>query len=95
MTRLVVTAGSKPDRWNRAIWLVAVVLAFLVPSPAGYWPAASIFLWGLVGDPSGPAEPFASLLGGATLLGLYACALAAVLRGLLFLLHRLRASKKP
>lgn len=86
---------SKAGRWNRVIWLIAVVLAFLVPSPPGYWPAASIFLWGLVGDPSGPAEPYASLLGGATLLALYTCALSAVLRGVLFQLRRLGASKKP
>jgi hypothetical protein len=84
---------SKPDRWIRIIWLLAVVLAFNVPSPRGYWSAASIFLWSLVGDPSGPGEPYASLIGGATLLALYTFGIAAVLRGLLMQLRRLRTKE--
>ena len=87
--------GSKPDRWSHAIWLVAVVVAFLVPSPPGYWSAASILLWGLVGDPSGPGEPYASVIGGATLLALYILGIAAVLRGLLMQLRRLRTKESP
>jgi hypothetical protein len=73
---------TRAARPVRAIRILSVFLAFLVPSPPGYWSAGSIFLWGLVGDPHGPGEPFASVVGGATLLALYSCAIPVVLRGI-------------
>ena len=56
----------------RAVWVISTVLALFVPSPFGYWPAGSILMWGLVGDPSGPGEPFTSVVAGGAFVALYA-----------------------
>jgi hypothetical protein len=80
-------------RVNGLIWFLSVFLAFTIPSPRGYWSASSIFLWGLVGDPHGPGEPWASFLGGAALLALYACAIHAIIGGLLSLVHGRRVEQ--
>ncbi len=80
-----VRDGSPGSRANRRVRLVWWVLAFtaslFMPSPFGFMPAASIFLWGLVGDrtiaTSGTAERDRRIGG---LLALYTLAGYTILR---------------
>lgn len=77
-----------------AVWVVSLVGAAFVPSPAPYWPAGSIFMWGLIGDPSGVGEALACVCGGGAVLVLYASGAASVGRQALacFLRRKLLAS---
>jgi hypothetical protein len=76
--------AARPGRLSRmsvAIWSGAIVVAILLPGREGAWSAGSVLLWGLVGDPSGPGEPWVSTLGGAGLVTAYAGGIASVARG--------------
>jgi hypothetical protein len=75
------------------MWFLSAALAFAIPSPQGYWSAGSIFLWGMVGDPHGPGEPWASVLGGAALLTLYTCAIRGIIGALVGQFSRSRAEQ--
>ncbi len=88
LTALVAMAShwrQAGARLHPSIWVVSVLLALLLPSRAGLWPAGSILLWGLVGDPHGPCEPWASVLGGGAVVAVYAAGIAALSRLALFL----------
>lgn len=61
-----------------ALWVASLVGAVFVPSPAPYWPAGSIFMWGLIGDPSGVGEALACIGGGGAVLALYASGVVSV-----------------